>query len=1109
MTDEKKPALTALQQIPGDDRPLTVYKASAGSGKTFTLAVEYIKLLIKDPQNYRYILAVTFTNKATQEMKQRILSKLYGIAHGLKDDDDYFNAVRKDFPQLPETEIRSLAGKALSEMVHNYSYFRVETIDSFFQRILRNLARELDLTANLQVVLNDKEVERQAVDNIIEQIEKDDDPLLAWIMEFVQERMADDKNWNVIGAIKSFGENIFSDFYKSHQEQLKAIINDGDFFKTYKSKLQQLKRDADNRMKGFAQRYEVIAKENGLTDSNYFHGHSNVPGYFECLSNGNYLGDKKMPNSYVAKGLGPNPEGLLKKSDIGTPEGNVIVSQVAPLLKEAEEARQKAVVTAVSVDITLQHINELRLLGRIEKEVSRINNENNEYLLSNTQALLRSLIDEQDSPFIYEKIGGQLRFIMIDEFQDTSIVQWQNFEVLLNDCIAHDKGSMIVGDVKQSIYRWRDGDWHQLQSLREDTYPQVKVEPLKTNYRSDRNIIGFNNAFFTAAANHITDETVRNLTEQRAPESLIAEAEEIRTAYADVEQLVPDSKPAVGRVEVTLLPAKDYDEQMIAGVQQTIEHLLELHTPEDKIAVIVRRNKHIKLLASYFLHHPVTVNGQPVMLNMVSDEAFRLDASLAVNIIVKAMRLLIAPDDRLTEAFLVKAYRQIVSPKDSDAELFVGKETLTQELPQEMTTKRDWLLSLPLIDLAEQLYAIFRLNELAHQSAYVCAFFDEMANFVNRHVAGIEEFLEEWDTNLCAKSIHSDEINGIRLLTIHKSKGLEFDNVIIPYCDWTIEDMRDILWAEPKAQVFNALPLVPLNLYAKRLQNSIYKNDYLSEHTKNLIDNLNLLYVAFTRASRNLFIIGKNEAPQLPSLLLKTLLPQLQDCLKDKAEVELDDNQETKIFHFTFGVQSPSKKKKDNEVANIFEQKEEPVKIMIENTGKEVNFLESNASKDFMTPDDELDDLQRRQAYIETGNILHALFATIHNYNEIDQAVAQFEFDGVPFRYPMSRNQLKANIKAKLENKQIRDWFSPHWKVFNECSILYFDHDRGYAHEARPDRVIYDDQQMIVIDFKTGKEKPDHIDQVRGYMQMLRAMGFANVSGYLWYIHHDNIVKVE
>lgn len=1106
MMDEKRTAFTSKQDATArDNRPLTVYKASAGSGKTFTLAVEYIKLLIRDPQNYRYILAVTFTNKATQEMKQRILSKLYGIAHALPDANDYYMEVSKAFPNMEERAIRLHAALALTQLVHNYSYFRVETIDSFFQRILRNLARELDLTANLQVMLNDKEVERQAVDNLIEQIEKDDDPLLQWIMDFVQERMDDDKNWNVIGSIKSFGENIFSDFYKSHQLQLRGIINDGHFFKSYKSKLQKLKANANNQMKDFARQYEAIADRYGLQDSNYSHGHSNVPGYFENLANGNYLGDKpKMPNSYVLKGLGDNPEGLLKKSDIGSAEGNAIVNEVAPLLKKAEAARKKASVTVVSVNITLQHINELRLLGRIEEEVTRINNENNEYLLSNTQSLLHALIDKQDSPFIYEKIGGQLRFIMIDEFQDTSIVQWQNFEVLLNDCIAHDQGSMIVGDVKQSIYRWRDGDWHQLQDLREETCEQVRVQPLSTNYRSERNIVKFNNAFFTAAVNQVSDEAVRNLKDQQAPERLIAEAEEIKSAYADVVQKVPDDKPATGRVEVTLLAAEDYDHQMINQVEQVIVDLLQSHIPEDKIAIIVRRKKQIKLLANYFLHHAVTVNGQQVMLNMVSDEAFRLDASLAVNILVKAMKLLVAPDDRLTEAFLVKAYRQIVNPTDNDASLFIGKATLTAQLPHEMVTERNNLLSLPLIDLAERLYTIFQLKKLEQQSAYVCAFFDQMADFISRHVVGIEEFLEEWNSQLCAKSIHSDEVNGIRMLTIHKSKGLEFDNVIIPFCDWKIEDTRDILWAEPKEEVFNELPLVPLNLYANRLQNSIYKNDYLSEHTKILIDNLNLLYVAFTRASRNLFIFGKNESPQAPSEWLKTLLPNLQDSLS----ADLDDNKEAKTFHFTFGVLCPSKKKLDYKQANIFEQKEESVKIKIETTREKKDFMQSHASKDFMTPDDELETLQRRQAYIETGNILHALFASIHNYNEFNQALAQLEFDGVLYEQPMTRDQLKEKIKEKLDNKQIREWFSPHWKVFNECSILYFDQKKGYVRDARPDRVIYDDKQMIVIDFKTGKELPEHITQVQGYMQLLRTMGYTNISGFLWYIHHDHIVRV-
>ena len=189
----------------------------AGSGKTFTLAVEYIKLLVKDPTNYQYTLAVTFTNKATQEMKQRILSKLYGIAHSLPDADDYYNKVKEAFPTLSERVVRSHAEEALTLLIHDYNRFRIETIDSFFQRVLRNLARELGLTANLQVMLNDQEVEEQAVDNIISNIDNGNDPLLSWIMDFINERMEEDKNWNVIAQIKSFGRNIFSDFYKDHQ----------------------------------------------------------------------------------------------------------------------------------------------------------------------------------------------------------------------------------------------------------------------------------------------------------------------------------------------------------------------------------------------------------------------------------------------------------------------------------------------------------------------------------------------------------------------------------------------------------------------------------------------------------------------------------------------------------------------------------------------------------------------------------------------------------------------------------------------------------------------------------------------------------------------------
>ena len=1080
--------------------PLTVYKASAGSGKTFTLAVEYIKLLVADPMNYCYTLAVTFTNKATQEMKLRILSKLYGIANGLPDADDYYNNVRKSFPDLTERVIRNRAGDALSLLVHDYNRFRVETIDSFFQRVLRNLARELGLTANLKVMLNDMEVESQAVDNIISNIDSGNDPLLAWIMDFVSERMEEDKNWNVVGHIKDFGRNIFTDFYKSHQKQLRLIMDDAGFFKQYTSRLRTLRVKALDEMAAFAKRYDEIATRYGIDDSCYSHGHSNAPGYFENLAKGVLVNDNKtkMPNSFVQAGL-ENPDKFVKKADVGKPVAVAIREFVKPLIEEAEEKREAAAVTVNSVTLTLQNINQLRLLGRIENEVSRINADNNDYPLSNTQKLLNDLIDKQDSPFIYEKIGGQLRYIMIDEFQDTSTVQWDNFKVLLDDCISHQSGSLIVGDVKQSIYRWRNGDWQLLQGLNETNYPDtVRVKSLDTNYRSQRNVVDFNNRFFSAAAS-----------------SLSVEAPVIKEAYSDVAQNVPEGKPETGKVVVRLLPSKEYDDLMISQVQQTIESLLSKGVRCNDIAIIVRKNKHIRLIADYFLHNPVMVDGEPRLLNMVSDEAFRLDASQAVNTIVNAMRYLVNPDDGLMEAFLAKSFAgNKLEPSDAawktgpNANPSAPRHAYMPMLPQEFVVSRAELLSMPLIDLAERLYALFRLDRLADQNAYVCAFFDQLSNYLKRHVAGMTDFLAEWDENICSKSIHSAEVDGIRMLTVHKSKGLEFDNVILPYCDWALENKDDTLWVEPSLEPYNDLPVVPVKLNVGKLKKSIYAADYDAEHIKNIVDNVNILYVAFTRASRNLFVFGKRDKADFPSSLIASVMP----CMPD-ADPEEDENG---IIAYDFGSLS-IKPMATSELpngedprlrVNIFEQVEQGVSVSIETTKSKAHFLQSNDSDEFMTPADELEEQRKRDQYIDTGNIIHRLFSTIHDYTEVDTAIDQMEFDGVLYDRPMTREQLKAFIDEKLRDPQVNDWFSPRWKAFNECSMLYFDPEDQRVKEQRPDRVVYDGKKMIVIDFKTGGQLEKHKRQVRGYVHLLRDMGYNDVEGYLWYIRNDDIVKV-
>ncbi len=1107
-------------------QPLTIYKASAGSGKTFTLAVEYIKLLINDPQNYRYTLAVTFTNKATEEMKSRILSKLYALANKLPDADDYMDILRSHFPSMTDDAIRCRAEEALQSLMHNYHYFRVETIDSFFQSILRNLARELGLAGNLSVGLNNHEVEQQAVDNIIAGIENDHDPLLTWIMDSVSERISDSKSWDVITGLKKFGQAIFADFYKSHLPEMNRIMAHPEFFGDYKKQLLKKRAQAYADMADKAKQYHAICSAAGLTDACFHQSSKSASAYFKRLETGAFM-DGKGPNSYVLPAL-TTPSALVSKK-ASTAEATAIVTQVVPLIASAEALRTQCITTIHSVDLTVAHISELRLLNRIQQEVSAINDATGNFLLSDTQQLLHDLIDGQDAPFIYEKTGAQLHFIMIDEFQDTSAVQWENFKILLDDCMAHSNGSLIVGDVKQSIYRWRGGDWRLLQDLSDgkDSLVAGKTssfakKTLGVNYRSQRNIVYFNNAFFTAAARITQQQATDDLTAQGASPARKTEAEAITKAYADVCQNVPEKRSNEGLVSIRMLPQDDYEQMMIREVKAIVEQLLEQGTPPETIAILVRKNSFITQLAEWFQQNPITVNGKEVWVPMVSDEAFRLDASQAVCTIITAMHVLAHPDDNLATATLAKAYQNITHRKEgpaaTDSHLFVGQDDLRPLLPSDMTQHWDELLAMPLIDLAERLYSAFELARLDGQSAYMCAFFDQMAKYLQRHVASIDDFLDEWQAHMCSKAIHGDAPGGVRLLTIHKSKGLEYDHVIIPWCDWALEDNKDMLWVEPREEPYNELPIASLDLSAQKLLHSVYKDDYQGEHTKNIVDNLNVLYVAFTRAARNLFVVGrkksdKNSKQQWPSQTLEATLKPLTDGTSKDCSERLHGCMETAeredgATTYTYGTFSPSVAEDKTATANIFEQTEQPLHIDIRNYDSRAHFVQSYDSSNFILTPEERQQADKRQTYIDTGNILHTLFASIYTLSDLDRAISQLEFDGVLYDEAITRDDLRATIANRLQSEEVKQWFDPRWTVFNECTILTYDPESQTLVEKRPDRVIYDGTQMIVIDFKTGAERPEHKRQVTEYMSLLRQMGYDNVSGYLWYILTNHVLPV-
>ena len=1080
---------------------LTIYKASAGSGKTFTLSVEYIKLLIKDPQSYRSTLAVTFTNKATEEMKLRILSQLYGIWKLLPDSKSYIDKIKEDL-DVTEEYMSERAGIALHNIVHNYSYFRIETIDSFFQSVLRNLARELDLTANLRIELNDYQIERNAVDELINSLDENSE-LLTWIMEYIRENMDDDKDWNVIGNIKRFGENIFREYYKTNSKKLNERLLEEGFFKQYTSKLRQMRNEAEVEMQNEAAQFFDALNHNGIEINDLNNGKNGPAGYFIKIKKGIYNNtivtkrlqkvlDDGSESSWVKQKSSKETQGIVRE---------LANSTLTPLVHHAEDVRQKNWYIYGSAVLTLRHLNQLRLLNSIENKVRMMNVEQNRFLLSDTHTLLHSLIRDTDSPFIFEKIGNYLENIMIDEFQDTSTVQWQNFKVLLEECMSHgeQQGNLIVGDVKQSIYRWRSGDWRMLNNIeREFPYlnSMLNVCSLDTNYRSSRRVITFNNAFFKRAS-----ELEYAAQKSSTPDT--SSPEQLKKAYSDVAQKVPSFRDNHGYVSINLLPNEDYRQQALQKTAEAVSLLLDSGANYSDIAILVRSNDIIQLIAEFFANELPDVK-------IVSDEAFRLDSSVSVNIIVNAMLWLTHPDNILAKAYIAKAYQTYVLKKSEQEtnKLLATAEGIDSALPCALIDKRNDLLTMPIFELAEQIYTLFNIGNIKGEDAYLYAFYDALTDFIANNTADIDSFVEEWNDSIAEKTIQASAIDGIRIITIHQSKGLEFEHVVIPFCDWTLEKGNTI-WCTPQVEPYNELPLIPVDFSASQMKGTIYEFDYNEEYLQNCVDNLNLLYVAFTRAASSLFVIAQRGTPSSRSYIVEQAIT---DIKLEGSSLDGDPSDKKAELLFSYGeleiVETKAKKKSDN----IFTPEVENMNVDMATFSNKVEFKQSNKSRDFVADDDEnTDDDDRKQlSYIKTGKILHYLFSTINTTDDIDTSLAQLEMDGLIEESDTNIKRLRDMLHKRFSNRQVADWFSSRWTLFNECTILDYDAATDTVREHRPDRVMKDEKtgEVVIVDFKFGSPRPEYVEQVNRYKALTQNMGYHNVKGYLWFVYSNRIEEI-
>ena len=1046
---------------------LTIYKASAGSGKTFTLAAKYTAYLLSSDGTggHTRLLAVTFTNKATGEMKERILEKLYSIAHGTDPNDGFLKKVKDylapDASKLPLEELRKRAAARLNEMVHDYDHFAVQTIDSFFQSLLSNLAHELGLAANFCVELNDKDVISRAVDNIMRRIaelpEAGDGTgdteevrhvraLRRWVSEFISSLIEEENRWKIADDLKGFARQLFKDAYVSNEAELREKLEDSQLLRAYEQQLRSMETGEREKMLALAQEiHDLIMERGGCgsdTEANYAAVfRTNVKSFVvyvrEALA-GNL--SQKMVNAvwkYVNKG-----------------------GDIADKLKAYEEQREPACILVNSLRLSRTNINKLRLLGEIAREVDAINDEENHFMLAKTPILFNKLSDT-DAPFVMERAGNRFEHVMIDEFQDTSHMQWGNFDRLLLNNISQGNECLLVGDVKQAIYRWRGGDWRMFDRIA--ALPTSTTHSLDTNFRSARVIVEFNNSVFTQAP-----------VKLGAPWPL-------------------DAKQNCNKREGGYVRVCMNKEALFDDVAEQVRELLTVqHISLSQITMLLRNNDDADGLIDHFRQHCPDIP-------LVSNEAFLLGSSRAVQRLMAALRYL----------------RDVGSKAKDDISMAYLEKT--GGIPPAFIARRVALARKPLYELCEELITLFGLDGERGEEPFLFTFLDEVVAWMEENPSSLREFIRFWESTLAAKSIPGGEVEGIRIMSIHKSKGLAFHTVLVPFCNWATEKDRntEILWCRPDRAPFNTLPVLPIPLQ-KGMEQSIYKADYEAEHEAQRIENLNLLYVAFTRAQQNLLVWGiarEKTAKNVAELLMATLRQMEgsdeQNIRKaDSVEVEPGDGKKADVTTFTYGSMTPvaSAKESQAEAPNPFCYTLEEEPVAFTHGQYTPRFRQSGKAQEFMAEAQNAADAAQRETNALEGVLLHDALSRTVCEADISAALSAMLREGLVDAAWVERH--RPFLEERVASPQAREWFDPHWQVFNEQAIICPHPDRPLFTTRRPDRVITDGQRTLVIDFKFARPSDSHVRQVEQYVRLLGEMGYPRVEGRIWYVYRNEVVNV-
>ena len=1058
---------------------LEIMKASAGSGKTYRLARKYISLLLqsKDRYAYRHILAVTFTNKATDEMKGRILKELHVLATSPQESDYHDHFVPAYFPS--DSDLQKKAETVLSDMLHDYSAFAVSTIDRFFQQTLKAFSREIGQFASYQVELDKDSLVAESVDRILDSLTEEDSGLLSWLTDNVLEQIEQGGRYSMDANLLEMAKRLKSAQRQEVMEK-SGVGADKEYPKEKLLEIREICRrivsDFRAAVKDSARVALDIIEQAGVNPAESNRGFMKKLYQYSELEDGDAI--EALPETFISKAL--DHEQWFAKTKAAKLKPLVYPFLEAPLEDFCAlfDKEFKVYNTAQILDGQLYGLG---VAGELDKAFKELMKEKNVLCIDDSNTILRDIIDGSDAPFVYEKLGVRYEHFLLDEFQDTAGVQWSNFSPLLHESESKGGESLIVGDVKQSIYRWRGSDWKLLNDIVPDEFEGHKEEVLDTNYRSLANVVNFNNLFFKSAA-AILDRM--NGFEKDGPMSVI---------YSDVRQMTGKKSSAKGSVSLTFCPKEDELKKVLEAVHEAQANGASL----SEIAVLVRSNAIGEDVSMYLIDNDIPV---------ITDDSLRVKSSITVRRLVSLMSFADNPQDT------VNGYLA---------------ESLDIALPRECGS---------LVDMVEALFRELKTKDAdglwKGEALHIQSFMDHVQEYVSMNGNSLRGFLKYWDgenPSICSPS--SGE--SVRVMTIHKSKGLDFPYVIIPFAENINLYKAGSYWCVPELE---GTPLdgVADGVYdvtlSKASEDTLFAEDYRKENFLQQVDNINTIYVAMTRAALGMHIIAKTPSAKCLKAVEAGDTTQFADfsqmlywfasasCGGDVpgneellppftvARTAAEDGAER--FDAGEMVCFGEHRKHGNETAtfDISGHDELPSIALNPQPGdsdedvRERGRLKFTADAlDFFSKDGETGVSASNRI---KGVVLHDILAHVNVPEDLESAVRQAvqagELTG------SEADEAYGLLSERIAAAADRGWFpSDADRILNEASLIDTD-----GQMCRPDRVVIADGKVIIIDYKFGEHHRIYERQLKKYAGIWSRLGYEDVTSYLWYVHTDEVVKV-